>query len=179
MKTALVLIVSGPDRPGIVERVASTVLAHEGSWLEARMARLAGRFAGVVSITVPTANIPALRRALDALPAEGLTILVEEADANDPGPGEGRAVLLELTGSDREGIVKEVSTVLAKRGVNMEEMVTRRREAPMAGGMLFELQAQLRTPLDLPLDTLREALEALSSELAVDIALGELEPSES
>ena len=142
------------------------------------MARLAGRFAGGVSITVPISNIPALRRVLEGLQAEGLTVLLEEADANDPGPGEGRAAVLELTGSDREGIVKEVATVLAKRGVNMEEMVTRRREAPMAGGMLFELQAQLRVPLDLPLASLREALEALSSELAVDIALGELEAPE-
>jgi glycine cleavage system regulatory protein len=174
MQTQLVIMVSGPDRPGIVERVASTVLAQEGSWVEARMARLAGRFAGVVSVTVPTVKVPGLRKALDALPTEGLTIIVEEADVDEPRPEDDQTMLLELTGSDREGIVKEVSTVLARHGVNVEEIVTRRRPAPMAGGMLFEIQAQLRAAASIETEVLRKALEALSSELAVDITLGKL-----
>jgi glycine cleavage system regulatory protein len=172
--TSLVIMVSGPDRPGIVERVASTVAAFEGSWDESRMARLAGRFAGVVSISVPATKVASLRRALDDLPQDGLTIVVEEASVEDPRPDDDQSMVLELTGSDREGIVKEVSTVLANHRVNVEEIVTRRRPAPMAGGMLFEIQAQLRCPVGTDVHDLREALEALSSELAVDIMLGTL-----
>ena len=174
MHTSLVIMVSGPDRPGIVERVASTVAAHEGSWDESRMARLAGRFAGVVSISVPSAKVASLRHALDALPQDGLTIVVEEADAKETRPADDQSLVLELTGSDRDGIVKEVSAVLAGHRVNVEEMVTRRRPAPMAGGMLFEVQAQLRCAVGTDLTELRNALEALSSELAVDITLGTL-----
>ena len=138
------------------------------------MARLAGRFAGVVSVSVPSKNVASLRAALEGHTETGLTIVIEEADAEEARPSDDQTMLLELTGSDREGIVKEVSTVLANHRVNVEEIVTRRREAPMAGGMLFEIQAQLRCPVGTDLDALQAAVEALSSELAVDITLGHL-----
>ena len=39
---SLILTVIGPDRPGLVRALAQSVAAHGGSWLESRMARLAG-----------------------------------------------------------------------------------------------------------------------------------------
>ena len=48
--TDLVLTLIGPDRPGLVEAVAEVVAAHGGNWLESRMARLAGKFAGILRI---------------------------------------------------------------------------------------------------------------------------------
>ena len=53
MSTTLVLTVIGTDRPGLVESIAAVVAAHGGNWLESRMARLGGQFAGIVRIEVP------------------------------------------------------------------------------------------------------------------------------
>ena len=53
MARALVMTVIGEDRPGLVEALAELIAAHEGSWDESRMARLAGHFAGVVQIHLP------------------------------------------------------------------------------------------------------------------------------
>ena len=41
MPTSLVLTVLGEDRPGLVEALAHIIAAHEGNWLESRMAHLA------------------------------------------------------------------------------------------------------------------------------------------
>lgn len=174
MQTSLIIMVIGVDRPGIVERVAQLVAAHRGNWDESRMVRLAGRFAGVVSVVVPTDQVQELRDALGKLSAQGLTVHVEPASDEDQRPLERYVPMrLELTGIDREGIVREVSTVLARHDVNVDEIRTQSREAPMAGGMLFEAQARLRCPPELELETLRTALEALSAELAVDISLAD------
>ena len=51
MARSLVMTVIGPDRPGLVEELSKTIAAHEGSWLESRMAQLAGHFAAVATLS--------------------------------------------------------------------------------------------------------------------------------
>ena len=45
---SLVVTVIGKDRPGLVESVSAVVEEHGGSWVESRMSRLAGEFAGIL-----------------------------------------------------------------------------------------------------------------------------------
>ncbi len=60
MGTSLVVTVIGNDRPGIVERLSEVVLGAGANWEESRMARLAGKFAGILRISVKAANADAL-----------------------------------------------------------------------------------------------------------------------
>ena len=60
MPTSLVLTVLGEDRPGLVEALSHIIAAHEGNWLESRMAHLAGQFAGILRASVPEGNAAAL-----------------------------------------------------------------------------------------------------------------------
>src|SRR5262245_32581902 len=74
MPTSLVLTVLGEDRPGLVESLASIIAAHDGNWLESRMAQLAGQFAGILRASVPDANATALMHALQGLSGHGLQV---------------------------------------------------------------------------------------------------------
>ena len=56
LRTSLVLTVIGADRPGIVEQLSDSVLAAGANWEESRMARLAGKFAGVLRVSVDAAR---------------------------------------------------------------------------------------------------------------------------
>ena len=49
----LVLTVIAKDQPGLVERLAQCVADHGGNWLESRMSRMAGQFAGILRVAVP------------------------------------------------------------------------------------------------------------------------------
>ena len=80
MARALVLTVIGEDRPGLVEALADLISAHQGSWDESRMARLAGHFAGVVQIHLPEANAQGLISALPGLAEQGLSASVVDSD---------------------------------------------------------------------------------------------------
>src|SRR5258708_1142979 len=50
MQLSLVMTVIGEDRPGLVDSVAGIVADHGGNWLESRMSRLGGQFAGILRV---------------------------------------------------------------------------------------------------------------------------------
>lgn len=170
---SLVVTVIGKDRPGLVESVSAVVEEHGGSWVESRMSRLAGEFAGILRVSVPAASAAALSEGLEALEATGLRVVVERGfeDSEE----EGHVILLELIGSDRPGIVHAISEALAVRNVNVEELNTECDGAPWSGDTLFKATARLRAPKDLDLEQLRMGLEAIAGDLMVDITLGEIE----
>lgn len=170
---SLVVTVIGKDRPGLVESVSAVVEDNGGSWVESRMSRLAGEFAGILRVSVPGEHADSLTRALEELEAGGLRIVVERGI--DEPIDDGRVIRLDLIGSDRPGIVHKISEALAARNVNVDELDTECDGAPWSGDTLFKARARLRAPSDLDLDELREGLEAIAGDLMVDITLGEAE----
>lgn len=173
MRTSLVLTVIGDDKPGIVEQLSDRVLETGANWEESRMARLAGKFAGLLRVSVEADRAEQLAGALRALDAGGLTVVVEpsvEGEGAEP-----RKVSLEVVGNDHPGIVRDISRVLAQHDVNIEELETEITSAPMSGEALFHARAILRVPPSVAIDRLRGVLESLAGELMVDLALGEPE----
>lgn len=170
MAGSLVLTVIGPDRPGLVDVLSRTIAAHGANWLESRMARLGGHFAGLLRVSVSEAQSESLRQALRALESEGLRVLALASDATEPNPDD-RLLALELVGLDRPGIIREVSRALALRGVNVEELETCCESAPMSGEALFRARAHLRAPAGTSLEELRTTLEKIAGELMVDLSL--------
>jgi glycine cleavage system regulatory protein len=168
---SLVVTVIGKDRPGLVESVAAAIEAQGGSWVESRMSRLAGQFAGILRASVPEAGVDALSEALEALRSDGLRVVIERGV--EEAVEEGYVILLDLIGSDRPGIVHKISEALAARGVNVDELNTECDGAPWSGDTLFKATAKLRAPKSLDLDQLRESLEAIAADLMVDISIGE------
>jgi glycine cleavage system regulatory protein len=170
MSNHLILTVAGPDRPGLVESVAAAVATHGGNWLESRLIHLGGYFAGVVRVDVPAASHGALRTELTALSARGLTVnLMPAANVVEPG----REFTVSVTGLDRPGIVSQISAVVSRAGLNVEEFTSAVVSAPMSGESLFTATARLSGPVDADLDILRSSLEKLSAELMVEAVLSE------
>src|SRR5712672_3083918 len=123
MQLSLVMTIIGRDRPGLVDSVAELVAEHGGNWLESRMSRLGGQFAGILRVELPQATEDGLVDALHTLEARGLTIVVHP---DQPGliPKPDRLSLLEIVGQDRPGIVREITHALAGYGINVEELET-------------------------------------------------------
>ena len=160
---SLILTVVGPDRPGLVRALAQSVAARGGSWLESRMARLAGQFAGIVLVNAPESLIADLR----ALESEGLRITVQQGASVAAVAGERLA--LEVVGNDRPGIVRDVARVLTEHGVNIEELTTGVVSGSFSGETLFRATAFVRAPDAAALAAIRAGLEFLGNEMMVDI----------
>ena len=52
MQASLVVTLIGTDRPGIVGRLAALAADNGAGWQQSKMARLAGKFAGIVRLEV-------------------------------------------------------------------------------------------------------------------------------
>jgi glycine cleavage system regulatory protein len=165
----LILTVIGDDRPGLVGDLAAAISAHDGSWLEASMSHLTGKFAGIVKVAVPDALAQALQAALGRL--AGLKIQCEVA-APFAAPAE-RHLSLALVGHDRIGIVSEVTQTLARHAVNIEKIETRTASAPMSAGTLFYADVSMTASANLDVRALQADLERISNDLMVDVTLGE------
>lgn len=167
------MTIISPDRMGLVESIARTVAAHDGNWLESRMCRLGGEFAGILRIEIPVAKKSALLDALQKLQANGLQILVRD-DASAAAKISGKQTKLEIVGSDRPGIVREITAALARAGVNVEEFSSEVVSAPMSGETLFKATARLQLPERCDLAALKKDLEKIAADLLVDVSFAEL-----
>lgn len=162
------LTIIGLDRPGLVELLSTTVAGHEGNWEASRMARMAGRFAGILRVSVEAARVEELSRALGALEGKGLRVVVERS-AKAELPDKHRPLRLELVGNDRAGVVRDVSAVLVAHGINVEELATDTGSAPMAGGMILKVVAHLRGPAGVDLAAIRKEIESKAPDFMVDL----------
>jgi glycine cleavage system regulatory protein len=169
MRTSLVLTILGDDKPGIVEQLSERIVATGANWEESRMARLAGKFAGLLRLSVDEEKADALAAALRQLDMGGLKVVVERSGET---PAEAaRTIRLEVLGHDHPGIVREIARVLAAHQVNIEDLETDVSSAPMSGDMLFRARASLRVPAAMSLEQLRGVLEAIAGEIMVDLVL--------
>ncbi len=171
MESPIVMSVIGPDRPGLVELIASTVKAAGGNWLESRMCNLGGQFAGILRVRAEEGRRDELLAAVAALESKGLSVVVKDAAAEEAGSCH-EVVIIEIVGNDRPGIVSQISNAFAKRSVNVEELSTECRSAPMSGEALFEAKARVCIPADCDVADLRNDLELIAADLMVDVSFG-------
>ena len=169
----IVLTVIGDDRVGLVGRLSETISQHGGNWERSQMAELAGKFAGIVVVAVPAERVEDMTAALRDL--EGLLEVSAHPGLDEQGErrdAAGAELTIDLLGNDRPGIVHEVSSVLQRHDLSIETIETLTREAPMAGGQLFEAHIVVRLPARARPGAIRADLELLAAELLVDIAVG-------
>lgn len=170
MNTSIVLTILADDQPGIIQAVSSVLNKFGGSWTQSSMSSLAGQFAGILLATVPTENSIACQEELQGLESRGLHVIAhigKQATATE----QTHECILDLVGNDRQGIVHEITTVLANHNVNVRDLETVVEAASMGGGELFRARAELLVPMSADIDLLENELEELANDLMVNISL--------
>ncbi len=170
MQVALIITILGNDEPGLVNSLSEALGKHKASWSESRMAHLAGKFAGILQVSIPESNIEALTAELDKLETNDLKILIETSNTTES-PETTKVLNVEILCQDRIGIINDVTEVLAKLNVNIEELDSTVKEASMAGGMLFCADLRLGLPDNVSADDVEDCLEEVSDQLMIDIKL--------
>ncbi len=168
MDSVLVVTISGEDRSGLVEELADVIAAHGGNWEHCRMAHLAERFVGLLQVSVAGERQQDLEAALRTIKDLDVMIAAGELGSGSSVP---RQFDLELIGSDHSGIVRDVFRALASAGANVEQLSTKTLNAPESGRVLFEAKARLTCEPEVDLQAVRHHLEAIASDLMVDLKL--------
>jgi glycine cleavage system transcriptional repressor len=166
------VITIGPDRPGIVALV-STTLADLGCNLEDMTTSiLRGYFAMVFVLAAPESTTEAsLLRGLEPAARDlelKFAVWPVGVDAGHPEPTH----VLTVYGKDRTGIVSTVSTCLARHQVNISDMSCRLHDA---ASPVYVLRMELAPPPGLPVERLSEELLAVLGPLGLHASLAPLE----
>ena len=169
MTTYLVLTAIGEDKPGLVESLAEVIADNSGNWLESSMSQLAGKFAGILRVSVNDSEADQLISALDGI-SDQLTLVIEQANSEVEIESP-QTVELNLIGNDRPGIIREFSHALASLSVNVEQLSTECISAPMSSDILFKATANLTVPVGLELELLQREIERLADDLIVEVHL--------
>lgn len=162
------MTIIGPDRAGLVDSVADTVKSFDGNWEESRMLRLSGQFAGICRVTCPEEKLVPLKESLKELESVGIqTTVVLDSDGGKEGTQ--KRMSLNLIGLDRPGLLKSLTSSIARHGINVEELKTECRPAPSSGEILFEADVVVQVSEGPQLKELQDDLEEIGQELMVEI----------
>lgn len=172
MESTFIITFIGDDRPGLVEELSSTIAEFGGNWQESRLSQLAGKFAGLVQVSLPTQNSEPLQAALQALQAKGLSVRVTAAGGTGDQAVNAQLLQLAILGPDRPGIVREISAALACQSINVIDMHSHVSSAPMSAELLFHANVEAEVPEDTDLEELTDRLDQIADEMDVDIHLG-------
>ncbi len=171
--TRLVLTAIGDDQAGLVDALSGVIADHGGNWEESHLAQLAGKFAGIVLVSIPGEAVEALVHDLEPLREQGLLdVTAVRAESSVDTPRMTR-LTMQLVGLDHPGIVHDISHALASHNVSIESLETRTSDAPMSGGTLFTAEAILDVPAAVSIQSVTDILEELAHQLMVDIELHE------
>ncbi len=169
MPKNIVLTLTGRDKIGIVDNVASLIVKRGGNVESSRMTRLGGEFAMLMLVTVSDEEFSSLDQDFQQLRGEGyqVTLLQTESDSNKYAgwlPYE-----IEVTGADHEGIIHEIAHHLATQSINIENMDTSSAPAPMSGTPLFTMKGVVLVPPHLNFHVLSDELEEIGDKLNVNV----------
>ena len=168
MQTSLVITILGPDQVGLVKSLSETLNEHKGSWTESRMSHLGGKFAGLLEVSVPTAEVESLTNALQALQTDTFKIMVDQC-CEEPASKPTHSLSLDILGQDRPGIILDITQQLATLNVNIEELESEVKPASMSGGTLFSAKLKLGLPDGVSTEEVQDSLESMSDQFMVDI----------
>lgn len=170
MNSSYIVTFIADDRPGLVEQLSGVIGNTGGNWLESRLSQLGGKFAGLVLVSLPEENAQALEKELRALEPGGFSVGVTLSGELAP-PASGSSILLSVIGPDRPGIVREISRVLAHHQINVTELDSAVKPAPMSAEPIFSARINAWIPDSTDLEGLRNTLDDIADDMTLEIDL--------
>jgi glycine cleavage system transcriptional repressor len=168
MKQLIVLSAIGTDRSGVVNDISKVILDCGGNIEESRMSALGKEFAMLLLISGNWHTLTKLESELDKLSKEhSLTVTIrktgERSERKDCMP-----YGVDVVALDQPGIVFNLSSFFASRGIDIAELATRRYAAAHTGAPMFSVQMTVNIPASEPLSHLRDEFMELCDQLNLD-----------
>jgi len=168
MRSKLIISANGPDRKGIVSEISSIIGNHNGNIETSKMIRLEKEFAVLILIDIKNDQINGLNDSLSVI--KNLSINIIETKTNQTPTYENKFHLY-INGADNEGIIYKFSNYLSKRDMNIEEINTHIRNAPISATPLFMMDVIIGSKKEIHQTKLILELNQISEKLGVEISL--------
>jgi glycine cleavage system transcriptional repressor len=166
----------GADRPGIVADLAELIYECDCNLEDSSMTILGSEFAVLLLLTGEgDDSVDRLSAACKRLEWEKrLTVFFRPLDGEPvPYKASQRASTwtLQAVGVDKAGIVAKVARCLADHEINVRELSTQSRPEPGTGTPIYTMRMLLDVPATAHAKILRDQLDAIASDLHIDLTL--------
>ena len=167
MRDKLIISASGPDRKGIVSEISSFINQYNGNIETSRMVRLEEQFSILILIEIENKNIKKLKNEIESI--ENLKVDINTT--NSWNQEYKNKFHLYINGADNEGIVYAFSNYFSKLNINIEEVSTSIKNAPMSATPLFMMDLIITTSKEFDENIIIKDLNEISEKLGVEINL--------
>tara|TARA_B100001750_G_scaffold217049_1_gene202131 strand:+ start:2411 stop:2920 length:510 start_codon:yes stop_codon:yes gene_type:complete len=160
----------GPDKPGIVSRISGMVTSNNGNIEESRMIRLGSEFSIIMMIAIPENSEKSLSDQLEGIDEIKFYLTETKKLPTHDSPTH----IINLSGGDNEGIVHYISDKLTVMGINILEIITDTKNAPITGSAIFLMKVKISLDDENQINELSDRLNEIQSRLGLDITLNKI-----
>ena len=164
MNTQVIVTISGPDKAGILRELSRQTHGLQGRWLDSKLSQLEGQMVGLIKLDIPQQNLAALKEQFASQP--GMSFSYNEPD---PEAHHGQLVTLTFHGTDKPGLVNDLSHALHDIGVYILHMDCHRLGVPELGSAMFSAELKLKLPDNIEYEMVTEHLAGLNAEASIEI----------
>ena len=157
----------GPDRPGIVSDISKFVTSSNGNIEESRMIRLGSEFSIIMLISIPDNSQDNLSAQLESI--EGIKFYL--TPTRKLSSYEYPNYIISISGADNEGIVYQFSNYLSKMNINIEEINTDIKNAPVSATPLFMMDVIIGSRKKINERKIIIELNKIAEKLGVEVEL--------
>jgi len=153
---SLVISAIGDDKPGLVEKLAATIMDAGCSIVDSRMVALGGEFAVLILVAGPWNALAKLEQKLPETETR-LSLTLQARRTDKPEPAKNLLpYAVEVVALDQPGIVYNLANFFASRGINISEVATTGYAAPHTGTPMFAANMHVHIPADMKVANIRE-----------------------
>ena len=167
MRDKLIISAFGPDRKGIVSEISSIINKCNGNIETSRMVRLEEQFSILILIKIENKDIEILKNKIEKI--ENLNIATNTINRSNKIYK--NKFHLYINGADNEGIVYSFSNYFSKLNINIEEVNTNIKNAPVSATPLFMMDLIITSAEEVNKNKLIEDLNEISEKLGVEVNL--------
>jgi len=167
MRDKLIISASGPDRKGIVSEISSIINQFNGNIETSRMIRLEEQFSILILIEIENINTKNLKNKIESI--ENLKVDINTTSSLNKEYK--NKFHLYINGADNEGIVYSFSNYFSKLNINIEEVSTSIKNAPVSATPLFMMDLIITTSEEINENKIIKDLNILSEKLGVEVDL--------
>ena len=168
MRSKLIISANGLDEKGIVSKISSIIGKHNANIETSKMIRLENEFAMLILIDIQNEKIKMLTKSLNQI--NELSVNLIETKTNENKLYENKFHLY-INGADNEGIVYAFSKFLSEININIDEVNTKIKNAPMSATPLFMMDLIIGSKSKINEKNLDKKLNNLGEKLGVEVTI--------
>ena len=168
MRSKLIISANGLDKKGIVSKISSIIGKHNANIETSKMIRLENEFAMLILIDIQSEKIKTLTESLNKI--NELSVNLIETKTNENILYENKFHLY-INGADNEGIVYAFSKFLSELDINIDEVSTKIKNAPMSATPLFMMDLIIGSKSKINDKDLNEKLNGVGEKLGVEVTI--------